>query len=122
MADERRVVLPRYIEKMGTRDLTKSLTKIHKSVERADWHTQERDMFFKMFSDPFERQVMATREDHCRFFRSGEDDFLQQQRIRFGAIELFGHLAGLADFAHLDQVRRFKRKDVMPNPRGRLLH
>ena len=38
------------------------------------------------------------------------------------SIKLFHHLASLADFAHFDQVRRFKRQDVMPNPRGRLFH
>ena len=64
---------------------------------------------------------MAAGKDDDRLFCLGKNEFLYKQRIRFGAVELFHHLACPADFAHFDQASRFKRQDMMTHPRGRLL-
>ena len=77
-------------------------------------------MLFKMFGNAFQCEVVAAGKNDGGLFRFWEDHFLQEQRVRFGTVELLGHLARFADLAHFDQIRGFKREDVVTNPCRRL--
>lgn len=120
--DKRRVVFAGFVQQMRAADLAQPLTKIHKSIQRADGQIQESNVSFKMPGYPFERKVMTARKNQRGFLRLRENNFLQDQRVRFGAVELLDHLARLADFACFDEIRRLEREDVVADPGGRLLH
>src|SRR5215207_2081737 len=79
-------------------------------------------MFLEMLGNPFESKIMTTGKDQGRLFCFRKNKLLEQQSICSGAIELFGHSAGLADLAYLDESCRFEGEDMVADPGRGLLH